>query len=168
MSWEPKRKSLRSLCGHRLRGALGVLMMASVLVATTGEMIGQSWLAAHELISPVAAETGAFSSRTISNQVEAGRDVYVRECARCHGPIDSEGITAPGLFGAAPAKKLASFQTSQALYTFIRFAMPQDKPGSLPEEDYGAVLAFVLARNGFIEESASLEVSNTAGISLTR
>jgi S-disulfanyl-L-cysteine oxidoreductase SoxD len=167
MSWPPKRKSLRSL-GHSLRRALSAMVVVSALVGATDEMMLKPWPAAHDLISPLAAAAGASSSGGPSNQVETGRGVYLRECARCHGPIDSEGITAPGLFGAEPAKKLASFQTSQALFTFIRFAMPQDKPGSLPEEDYWAVLAFVLARNGFIAETASPQVSNTEGISLKR
>jgi cytochrome c len=100
--------------------------------------------------------------------VHAGRDVYLRECARCHGPIDGEGLTAPPLFGAEPARKLASFQTSQALYTFIRFAMPQDKPGSLPEEDYWAVLAFVLLRNGFIDEDFSVGPETVVSLRLHR
>jgi S-disulfanyl-L-cysteine oxidoreductase SoxD len=113
-----------------------------------------------------AARAGDSSAGSVSNQVNAGRDVYLHECARCHGPIDGEGLTAPPLFGAEPAKKLASFQTSQALYTFIRFAMPQDKPGSLLEEDYWAVLAFVLARNGFIAEDFAVGPETAHGLQL--
>ncbi|HXH08306.1 MAG TPA: cytochrome c [Alphaproteobacteria bacterium] len=105
---------------------------------------------------------------TPSMQVQAGQAVYLRECARCHGPIGGEGISAPTLIGTEEAKRLASFQTAAALFTFIRFAMPQDKPGSLPEEDYWAVLAFVLARNGFVEEGMALEPATAEGLLLRR
>lgn len=104
----------------------------------------------------------------VSMQVRAGQAVYLRECARCHGPIDGEGISAPTLIGAEEAKRLVSFQTAAGLFTFIRFAMPQDKPGSLPEEDYWAVLAFVLARNGFVEEGIALEPATAEGLLLRR
>jgi cytochrome c len=115
-----------------------------------------------------AARAGDFSAGCVPNQVPAGRDVYLRECARCHGSIDGAGLTAPALFGAEPAQKLASFQTSQALYTFIRFAMPQDKPESLPEEDYWAVLALVLLRNGFIDEDFSVGPETVVGLPVQR
>jgi len=116
-------------------------------------------------MKPVQAATNA---ATPSMQVKAGQAVYLRECARCHGPIDGEGISAPTLIGSEEAKRLASFQTAAALFTFIRFAMPQDKPGSLPEEDYWAVLAFVLARNGFVEEGFALEPAAAEGLLLRR
>ncbi len=139
-----------------------------MLVGLPGWGLHQSWPPADDLVALGAARAGDSSAGSVPNQVHAGRDVYLRECARCHGPIDGEGLTAPSLFGAEPAQKLASFQTSQALYTFIRFAMPQDKPGSLPEEDYWAVLAFVLMRNGFIDEDFSVGPETVVGLRLQR
>jgi cytochrome c len=139
-----------------------------MLVGMPGWGPHQSWPAAHDMVALAAARAGNSSAGSVSNQVAAGRDVYLRECVRCHGPIDGEGVTAPALFGAEPAKKLASFQTPQALYTFIRFAMPQDKPGSLPEEDYWAVLAFVLARHGLIAEDFAVGPETVEGLRLQR
>jgi hypothetical protein len=46
--------------------------------------------------------------------------------------------------------------------------MPQDMPGRLPEEDYWAVLAFVLARNGFIGEHVTLGPATVEGLALRR
>jgi len=117
-------------------------------------------------LNPRLAATAA--ATPASAQVRAGQAVYLRECARCHGPIDGEGISAPKLIGAEEAKRLASFQTAAELFTFIRFAMPQDKPASLPEEDYWAVLAFVLARNGFLEGGVALGPETAEGLRLQR
>lgn len=96
------------------------------------------------------------AQETVSSQVEIGRNVYVRECARCHGPIGGPGQTAPALVSREIAQKLTTFQTSGALFTFLRFAMPQDKPGSLSEEDYWAVQAFVLMNNRLLYNDVSL------------
>jgi mono/diheme cytochrome c family protein len=153
-------------CGHGLRGACSAFVVTAVLIAGAEFRLQRAWLLAHDPVSLVAAEAGEWPSGSVSNQVDAGRDVYLRECVRCHGPIDGQGRTAPALFGAEPAKKLASFQTSQALYTFIRFGMPQDKPGSLSEEDYWAVLAFVLARNSFIDVNFTVGPETVHGLQL--
>ena len=58
------------------------------------------------------------------------------------------------------AARLETFQTAAALFTFTRFAMPQDKPGTLPEDAYWAVLAFVLASNGFSLGNEDVLASN--------
>ena len=36
---------------------------------------------------------------------------------------------------------------------YLRFLMPLDDPGGLPEEDYWAVLTYLLVRNGVIQEN---------------
>jgi mono/diheme cytochrome c family protein len=151
-----------------LKRVLGCILVARILVGVMDARLCTSWPLAQGSIALAAVGTNSSSSGTTSQQVSAGREVYLRECTRCHGPIDGDGITAPSLFGAEPAKKLASFQTSQALFTFVRFAMPQDKPGSLPEEDYWAVLAFVLARNGFIDEDVTLGPATAEDVLLRR
>jgi hypothetical protein len=46
--------------------------------------------------------------------------------------------------------------------------MPQDKPESLPEEDYWAVLALVLLRNGFIDEDFSVGPETVVGLPVQR
>lgn len=105
---------------------------------------------------------------TAHPQVERGRSVYGRDCARCHGPVGGTGQTAPALVSREMAQKLTTFQTAMALFTFLRFAMPQDKPGSLSEEDYWAVLAFILAHNGLLTASVSLGPETADSLLLRR
>ncbi|MGH7252930.1 MAG: c-type cytochrome [Nitrospiraceae bacterium] len=84
-------------------------------------------------------------------QVAAGQAVYLKHCARCHGE-KGEGIDAPALIGE-PANRLQSYPTGATLFQYVRLLMPLDAPGSLSEGDYWAVLAYLLVRNGVIQEN---------------
>lgn len=149
------------------RGRVGgfILLVACLLVVPAGELdllwapsTPQDWMAA-----------GTISPEATSPQVAAGRTVYIRACARCHGPLGGKGTTAPHLIGEEMAARLETFPTAAALFTFTRFAMPQDKPASLPEDEYWAVLAFVLASNGFpLGNDGALGPVTAAGMLLKR
>jgi cytochrome c len=108
------------------------------------------------------------AQRTPAAQTAMGQAVYERDCARCHGPIDGQGDTAPTLFGPDARKRLAAFQTAAALFSFLRFAMPQDRPGSLSEAEYWAVLAFLLRRHGLLADDRALDPAVAQGLALTR
>lgn len=79
--------------------------------------------------------------------------MYLEHCARCHGE-KGEGVTALPLIGETT--RLQSFPTAAALFQYVRLLMPLDAPGSLSEEDYWAVLTYLLVRNGIIEEQFPL------------
>lgn len=79
-----------------------------------------------------------------------------RVCERCHMPrnprqLAQERMTPDYAFsvGVAPplrgAGALSSFGTAGALYHYVRAAMPRQAPGSLRDEDYLDIVAFVLA-----------------------
>ncbi|MGE3538702.1 MAG: c-type cytochrome [Candidatus Tectimicrobiota bacterium] len=126
-------------------------------------LVLSAWLA-----TPWGAGRPGQAQEAASPQVETGRQVYVRECARCHGPIGGTGQTAPALLSRDMAQRLTTFQTASALFTFLRFSMPQDKPGSLSEADYWAVLAFVLTHNGLLTTPAPLGPETADGLLLRR
>jgi mono/diheme cytochrome c family protein len=144
-------------------GGLVLLLVICLIVCLTG----------HELSMTPYTPPGAMAAEglapEVTAQVAAGQAVYLHTCARCHGPLGGKGITAPHLMGEEIAARLETFQTAEALFTFTRFAMPQDKPGTLPEEEYWAVLAFVLTSNGFrLGNQATLGAATAAGVQLTR
>lgn len=116
-------------------------------------------------LPPVAASS---AQDVVAAQIVAGREVYERECVRCHGPMGSQGETAPSLISPEMGHRLTAYPTASALFTFLRFAMPQDKPGTLPEADYWAVLAFVLAQNGLLKEQVMLGTDTAEGVRLQR
>ena len=84
-----------------------------------------------------------------ADQARQGRRVYKTACASCHGS-ELEGAAAPALAGPAflqtwqpPAR------SAQDLYHVMRVTMPKLAMGSLKPDDYTAVFAFLLQRNGW-------------------
>ncbi len=86
----------------------------------------------------------------------------------CHGAHPYEnGFTlprqVPALIGPGT---LSHFNTAQDVYNFIHRAMPFDAPGSLSEEQYLQVLAFILESNQIIPAGSQLNASSLASIAL--
>jgi polar amino acid transport system substrate-binding protein len=97
------------------------------------------------------SDDGAPSSQ--ADQVAAGEAVYAESCAKCHG-ANGEGGTGPVVIGGN--KRIASYQTTERLYDYISRTMPFDAPGSLSEDQYWNVIAFLLDRNQLLPEEAVL------------
>lgn len=75
-----------------------------------------------------------------------GRDIYLENCASCHG-VKLNGAFGPPLSGAAFHQKWARLGT-EALLNFVVATMPPAKPGSLAEGEYTDSTNFILAENG--------------------
>src|SRR5258706_577935 len=84
-----------------------------------------------------------------ADQATAGAAVYAQACAACHG-AQLEGVAAPALKGSVFGEMAtAQSLTVDALLDVITNTMPQSDPGSLKPEDYGAVTAYILQKNGY-------------------
>ena len=86
----------------------------------------------------------------------------------CHGNRPYENgftlpKTVPALIGPGT---LTKFATAQNMYDFMRTAMPFNKPGSLSQEQYLQVLAFLLEQNHIVPSGARLEVDTLQNIVL--
>ena len=51
---------------------------------------------------------------------------------------------------------------AQSLLTVVSQSMPQDNPGSLTQDQYAAVVAFILQQNGYPAGTAALSPANSA------
>src|SRR5690606_21228533 len=113
------------------------------------------------------AQDEAQTSETLTlsvEQVTAGRQVAGQACSECHG------VTLRGALG--PALRDESFlrtwggRSLSALHDFTVGAMPPAGPGTLPEEDYLAIMAFILSNNGFeaSEEGTPITADNLGDI----
>jgi mono/diheme cytochrome c family protein len=98
-----------------------------------------------------AAAAGITTAQGVYSAAQAahGKEVYLAHCATaCHQP---------GLTGSGPAPDLAGPDfmarwedlSLADLQRKIAGTMPLGKAGSLPAEDYLAVIAYLLAENGF-------------------
>ncbi|NIN34121.1 MAG: hypothetical protein GTO60_03040, partial [Gammaproteobacteria bacterium] len=75
-----------------------------------------------------------------TTQAERGATAFRNVCRTCHVPRDFRNI-------------LQQSDNTEAMisdyYELITLTMPQDSPGSLPEEMYMDVMAYLLSINGF-------------------
>src|SRR5229473_1451646 len=88
-----------------------------------------------------AASIGGYTRAQASH----GATVYTQYCTQCHG-ANLQGESGPALSGQV-LRSAYGGGTAAQLYDFISRQMPQNNPGSLSQEQYLDVTAYVLSRN---------------------
>ena len=96
-------------------------------------------------VGALAASLAAAPARAYPpDQLARGEQVWNQVCAECHGPAstdpDAPLLLTPG--------SLKSFPHAAAAFQYARDSMPVDTPGSLPEQDYWDVMAYILQQQG--------------------
>ena len=81
-------------------------------------------------------------------QAERGRGVYLVHCAECHREDLRGQEMAPGLIGTAFSFRWRG-ATVMDIYASLRLTMPQATPGSLTEQAYADLIAYMLSENQF-------------------
>lgn len=100
-------------------------------------------------------------------QVIHGEALYHEHCAQCHGVgEEGESRSAPKLIGEG--HPLRVYRTAQILYDYTSLTMPFDEPDALEDEEYWAVIAFMLDANDLLPEGAELSPENAGEIELRR
>jgi mono/diheme cytochrome c family protein len=89
-----------------------------------------------------------------AEQAAAGKIAFNANCAPCHGSTMTNGTFAPPLAGEYFHTKWVG-QTVRALYDHSR-TMPPAEPGSLPQDTYAAIDAYVLEVNGYPSGATAL------------
>jgi mono/diheme cytochrome c family protein len=81
-------------------------------------------------------------------QATRGATVYANSCASCHGDdLGGEGFAPPLV--AEPFVQRWQDGTLADLFTVLKATMPQEKPGSLSDPEYAAIVSFLLQKNHF-------------------
>src|SRR5436309_375747 len=94
-------------------------------------------------------------------QARRGREVYGASCARCHGAA-LEGSAAPALAGPAFLRRWQPPDRNAAdLFYVLETSMPKLSMGSLPPDDYTAVFAYLLQRNGMPAGARRFDASDS-------
>ena len=93
-----------------------------------------------------------------------GAAIYAQRCAACHGATGTEGpndrlVGGKGtLAGDRPVKTVGSYWPhATTVWDYINRAMPLNNPGSLTPNQVYALTAFILFRNGIIQETEVLD-----------
>ena len=128
----------------RTRQALRIVALATLL-AVAGLSVAQD--------DPAAPFTQA--------QADRGAATFAASCASCHG-AELEGMA------HFPALAGPSFQTEWAgktvaeLHTYIHTNMPLGQGGSLSDQEYLDLVAFLLAANGAVPDGSGTELTADA------
>jgi alcohol dehydrogenase (cytochrome c) len=110
-------------------------------------------------IALLASEQPAVDGYYTPAQADRGRALYIEECASCHGAELAGGLASP-LAGPgfairwAPAASLSGFfgwggASADDLHSIIRTTMPPASAGSLSNEQYLDVVAYIFQQNGY-------------------
>jgi len=94
----------------------------------------------------------------------AGKRLYALQCASCHG-AEGEGFIGPPIMGSGAA--LGPYANGERLLEYIGATMPQNNPGSLDDNQYRQLLAYLLVRNGFVDPDWSPEEQAPEEVSLS-
>lgn len=86
-------------------------------------------------------------------QADAGRDVFLYACQSCHAPAQHSG---PAFLAKWSGRPLAE------LFTYMRREMPQTDPGTLTDDEYAALTAYVLRINRMPTGSTPLAADSAA------
>ncbi len=100
----------------------------------------------------VASVVGAGTAPYTAAQVQQGQSLYQAHCASCHG-AKLQGVSAPALTGPTFAR--AHLNVSQ-MFDIVRQQMPLNAPGSLSQDNYAAIMAF-LVKGDCVKPSGSNE-----------
>lgn len=106
---------------------------------------------------PVAAQETALSFTNA--QAEAGAAVYATACALCHGENLDDGALGAPLKGPAFMRTYGG-QPVGVLFDVTRTTMPQASPGSLPDEEYANLVAFMLRENSVVAGDVPLRTDD--------
>ncbi|WP_425112957.1 c-type cytochrome [Bradyrhizobium sp.] len=106
-----------------------------------------------------------------SGTVRHGHEIFVQQCAACHGD-KAEGGIGDRLVGgqgtlatAKPVRTVGSYWPyAPTLFDYIRRAMPQNAPQSLSNDDVYAVSAYILSLNGIVPADATLDAKSLAAV----
>jgi cytochrome c len=95
-----------------------------------------------------AVERPSSSGVFTEAQAKNGERIYRERCAKCHGvDLLATDPDAPDLTGEGFKMDWLG-QTVGDRFKYIRTAMPDDAPGSLDNQSYVDIVAFVLQFNG--------------------
>jgi mono/diheme cytochrome c family protein len=108
----------------------------------------------HALREHASAAAGAGAAAQIEpsfsqDQADRGQAAYAHSCLDCHGStLDNGEFGGPPLKGSSFTAHWSAANVA-ALVSFMKARMPLDRPGSLTDETYADLTAYILSQNGY-------------------
>jgi cytochrome c len=86
---------------------------------------------------------------------------YEGSCSQCHGSNLEDG------FSAKLSKPvLAGYDTALELFEYLRAAMPKGAAGSLSDQEYFDITAYLLAKQGLLPEGQVVDPDSAPNLQL--
>lgn len=116
------------------------ILSAAIGLAPRGAIAAATALAV--CLSANAQETPSYAPA----QAAAGKTIYERQCVACHGEGLDDGEFGPMLRGDEFLLRWAG-KSVEEFFHYVSDTMPTAQPGSLSEEEYLNVIAYLMSRN---------------------
>jgi cytochrome c len=133
------------------------LSLAAVTVVSLGVLLGAQGSAQKSVW------TGVYSPK----QAASGKALYLTHCASCHGEeLEGKFISDSSVPPPLRGERFLANWTDVSVHDLldrIRTTMPTDRPGSLKDQEYLDIVAFLLERNAFPAGSDPLP-ANAGGL----
>ena len=100
-------------------------------------------------------------------QATRGKDTYAQSCASCHGANVDDGEFAPPLKGPDFRGRWGG-KPVDAVFTEMSTRMPPAAPGSLGDDKYADVLAFLLQENAVAPAAIDLPFPYELGFAISK
>jgi hypothetical protein len=161
------------------RSPLNLLLPAIIILAAPAAGLAQSH--PYKVGTPLSQEEIRSFDFMIGPQGQAlpaghgtskeGAEIFAKRCAVCHGQngeggivhrlvIGSPGHPHQGPFSDTEKDGPSYYPYATIAWDYINRAMPASKPGSLTHDEVYALVAFLLYRNGIIEENEVLDANS--------
>jgi S-disulfanyl-L-cysteine oxidoreductase SoxD len=106
-----------------------------------------------------------------------GEAIFAKRCEVCHGKNGERGVLrrlvmgSPGKpyrgpFKAEEKDSVAYYPYATIAWDYINRAMPVPKPGSLTHDEVYALVAFLLYRNGIIQETDVMDANSLPNVEM--
>lgn len=107
---------------------------------------------ASAFVAPAADPTSTWEGVYSSDQAVQGGSIYPSVCGRCHGykldgaPDDPDMFPTPPIAGAKFLRNWNG-RSLAALFEYTRTTMPENNPGFLSDQEFIAIVAYMLAKS---------------------
>ena len=118
--------------------------LTSAILVVGASVIGAMAVPTAQGGTPRTVWDGVYSEA----QAARGKAVYEAQCAFCHqSDLRGQGF-APGLVEDTFTSRWQDGNLGD-LFTIVKVTMPQDKPASLTDDEYAAIVAYLLQANRY-------------------
>jgi len=138
-----------------MRGFVLFAVVAVISFSLMGEATEGSHVSANSQISRVAS---------FADQVGRGHSTYMEQCSTCHQEDLSGTDMVPALAGSAFMARWNG-KTAKDLFSQTSMTMPASSPGSLTQEEYLNLTAYILQAND-ITPPQDLTVDSLASVTM--